>query len=52
MSTVVADMTFSAFGSDHRLEIASLDAIRAPDCVSTLVLFSWKIRIRHGRPLA
>jgi hypothetical protein len=52
MSTVAADTTFSALGSEHRLAIASLDAIPAADYVSTLVLFSWKIRIRHGRPLA
>jgi hypothetical protein len=44
MSTAGANVTFSAFRTDHRLEIASLDAIRTSDDVSpSLLLFVWKV---------
>ena len=44
MSTAVASVTFSVFGSDHRLKISSLDAIRTSDDVSSsLLLFLGKV---------
>jgi len=53
MSAAAANVTFSALRSDHRSEIASLDAIRASDDISpsTQPRFSWKVWICHGRPL-
>lgn len=52
VSTAGATVSFSGRMAAHRLEIAILDAIRASDDVSTLILFSWNVRIRHGRPVA
>jgi hypothetical protein len=45
MSAAAANVTFSALRSDHRSEIASLDAIRASDDISpsTQPRFSWKV---------
>ena len=44
MSTAIANVTFSGLRTDHRLEIASLDAIRTSDDVSaSVLLFLWKV---------
>ena len=53
MSTAAANVTFSGLRTDHRFEIASLDAIRTSDDISPLPMlrFSWKVGIYHGRPL-
>ena len=45
MSTAAANVTFSGLCTDHRFEIASLDAIRTSDDISPLPMlrFSWKV---------
>jgi hypothetical protein len=45
MSTAAANVTFSGLCTDHRFEIASLDAIRTTDDISPLPMlrFSWKV---------
>jgi hypothetical protein len=52
VSTAGATVPFSGRMAAHRLEIAILDAIRASDEVSAMILFSRNMRIRHGCPVA